>query len=493
MDWCAEENGALAVRGLLPWTITAGSARDAALQDHACTLAGRLFDTLPSGQWPTIERTLRRAESNAPGVRAWWFVRPEQVDPLAAPPHRVLVLGLLSAHGHGTVRESAVRHLADGSARALPWLLLRSVDWVDSIADRARRAIADRVTPAHAASFVPLLPLVQRLRGFARASRPLLASIERLVLEQEGLLEREGLHSWDPVVRRRSFQLLRDADRLTERAYDVALGDGDLHVRSLAAAAVGVSPGHRALRERLWLDRSGRIRRLGLEKMVEADDPELRERLVEGLADRTGSARAVARFFLAKRESFDVVAHLRSRLTAEPEVGVIAGLVEVASAAEVERLEPLLEHPRPPIVAATIRALATLDRSNTRELRFVLLDDPRPSVSRAAARSVQNEVWRSDVEFLKRCLESPHSHVRRNALKLLARLPTRVGLPLLVANDDPDLAPLVERRVRALVRGHLGEGGIHPSWARKRWLHRYFESEGLSSSAIAKLMRLYDR
>ncbi len=78
-------------------------------------------------------------------------------------------LGLLSMNANGHTRELATRALASATAAGeLPFLLLRVNDWVSEVSAVARGATEQRILPENAATFVALLPLVERLKSQRR-------------------------------------------------------------------------------------------------------------------------------------------------------------------------------------------------------------------------------------------------------------------------------------------------------------------------------------
>lgn len=84
----------------------------------------------------------------------------------------------------------------------------------------------------------------------------------------------------------------------------------------------------------------------------------------------------------------DLAAEYRARLAREaPSVAVAAGLGETGIPSHWEHLVPVLDvYAR--TACETLVALRRLDAASTRELRLMMVDDPRPSVSREAARLV---------------------------------------------------------------------------------------------------------
>ncbi len=99
---------------------------------------------------PSLEMQLRRSSSSRlyasghfyPCHRDWFDLQPSSLAAVVddSDPHAASVLGLLSCHEDGHVREAAVRALA-ARGEGLPWLLMRVNDWVSAVRVRATTAV----------------------------------------------------------------------------------------------------------------------------------------------------------------------------------------------------------------------------------------------------------------------------------------------------------------------------------------------------------------
>jgi hypothetical protein len=394
--------------------------------------------------------------------RPWFNFRPDDLPAVvdSSDPHATCVLGLLSCHANGYVREAAVRALAardDG----LPWLLLRVNDWVSAVRSSATTAVIERLDVAGAPAWLEVLPLMWRLRELTRIDhRDLVARVVDLLarLPEERL--NEALGHPDRWVRRSVMRLLAQGGRATLAQLGRALDDTDQVVRLQAAELVpgDASPEAEALRERLCNSRIGRLREQGLERMVEAGSPRAEHWLEQGVDDPVRSVRETARYLLRKAHGpIDFAARYRAGLAAgEHRAGLVQGLAEVGTPGDWERLVAVLDGPRNVAVAA-IEACKTLDARETRELRLMMVDDPRPGVSAAAARSVRSEIRADDEDTLHEYLASPLAHVRRRAMELTIRLPGwRPGLLLLALENESVerivLATTVQRWLAVVAR-----------------------------------------
>ncbi|MBL8972787.1 MAG: hypothetical protein JNK56_19530 [Myxococcales bacterium] len=356
-------------------------------------------------------------------------------------PHLACVLGLLSCHNNGYVREAAVRTLAARS-EGLPWLLLRVNDWVPAVRMRATTALVERLTAGHVSALLECLPLVWRLRELTRLDhRDLVTRIVAALADLSDEILTAALDHEDRWVRRAVLQLLVERGRITLPQIGRALDDVDLAVRLRAAELVpsDATTEAEALRERLCGSCNSRLRSVGLERMAEAHSDRLAHWIEQGLDDRAAAVRETAQFLARTgRSQVALAARYQGKLAAgELKPGHALGLAETGIRDDWEHLVAALAGP-PAVACAAISGLKTLAASETRELRLLLVDDPRPSVSRHAARSVQWEIGARDEDTLREYLGSPLAHVRRHAMRLAERLPgCRPGLLLLALEREP--------------------------------------------------------
>lgn len=396
--------------------------------------AERLRDEMASlspAEWARLDAVLRARMAGYSGIHAPRGIRgPDDVRRMVLPAGtEAAVMGLLSTHPNGYVREAAVQRLALlGDGAELPPLLLRANDWVPQVRDRARAALHARVMQGYDEHWVPALPLLLRLRVTGRADGgPLVKAVLALLgAPASRNAVWKGLHSRDATVRRTSFQLLREHGRpgLHALVRD-ALQSDDAVLRVLAARAAAELDS-RALDDvlpALLRDPFRRVRmaglRLGAERMGAALLPQLRHALL----DRSPTIRADARAALQRLDPMDFAAFYRGHVSAKGGQlpAAVIGLAETGEKEDAERLAPLLHHPHARVRGAALYAVARLTGDASVPALVRALGDASPPVSRAAAVALRPRLARADAAALGAWFTGPHpAHVRRNALSLLA-------------------------------------------------------------------------
>jgi HEAT repeat protein len=379
------------------------------------------------------------------------------------------VLGVLSSHSNGYVREAAVRALAGGRAGGeLPFLLIRLNDWVPQVRLAARQAVIDRARPEHARHFIEYLPLVFRLERVERRDageviEPVLALLNRPECREAML---EAMTDGDRHVRRAVFRTLIAADKdAARKAIQLGLGSSDTVIRLMAAREGRVRLNGEELEgalARMLRDRFMPVRREALYGYFEQLPHAALDRLESSQFDPHASIRETARFFLRKRGERDPAAPYRDRLSNAdgPDLAVaIAGLGETGIAADAARVEGFLGHSSAAVRRETVRALGRLDAGRYAEQFLTALSDPAGGVVNAARQIVRRQLFGIPPERLESIFQSttqPHS--RRAVVSVIAELNWWDGAAILTtivgaAEEEPKQQALdYLRRWRANVR-----------------------------------------
>ncbi|MFI6758772.1 hypothetical protein ACIBF5_06455 [Micromonospora sp. NPDC050417] len=381
-------------------------------------------------------------------------------DPSTGP----ALAAVASMNGDGHVRERAVAAMLDmGYPELMPFLVLRTADWVKQVRDPARAGLA-LLLAENAGTYLPAaLPMAlvisDRLRGgFARAqaTAALLAAPVYVRARLAGSAQ----------VRTRRF------------VYDVSRTQGWLGVNDLVATAesdadgwIRASAAEAACREAVWsrrlpilhrLSRSPRaeVRLLALTGLARAGAD---EEVAHHLTDPAPLIRAVARD-AAHRTGLDALERYRSAVGEPvPSTGAIAGLVETGSGADVPLLRRLLTHPTPQVRADAVRALRLLTEVDPEEL-IPLLRDPAPAVIRETTLALRPFVRRVPTALPRELLADPRVELRRAGYRLLRDRDGHERLrAALILTVDPD--------PRLAKRGRVDLTGTAPDTTRLTWWH----------------------
>ncbi|MEU7608141.1 hypothetical protein [Micromonospora sp. NPDC049204] len=350
---------------------------------------------------------------------------------------------LASMHRDGRIREPAVAAMVSRPCpEVMPFLVLRTADWVRPVRDRARAGLAVLLADDPGVFLPAVLPMALRLdarlrAGFAvtQAQAAVLAVTEQV---WRGVLGEGGRRE-----RRFVFELVLTQGRL--RVPDLvtfAESDPDVRLRARAAEA--------ACREAVWTRRLDVLQRLARSVRAEVRVVALTGLIRAGkdadvvghLDDDAPLVRAVARD-AARRLGVDVRARYRTGVeVGEPGSGAIAGLAETGSAADAPLLQRLLGHERARVRAQAVRGLRLLDAVVPGELA-ALVRDPSPAVVREVTAALRPVAGALPPDLPWELLRDGRAELRRAGYRLLRGRGVDVELRaalLLAVDAHPRLA-----------------------------------------------------
>jgi hypothetical protein len=351
----------------------------------------------------------------------------------------VIDVGLASMSRDGRARESAVGKLAtDSDALAGPFLALRSVDWVDEVRALATNAVAGRLR-SDASLAVASAPLVFALAGRQRQSGLADLVLERAAADAE--IRTALLAARDGQTRRRviSHEPVRDALSI-EELLALAASD-DTAVASTAGVAAISRHGVVDLGDAVERLMAGPalVRRAVLEALPEGE--RTREIAHNRLFDRSPAVRGAAQKAYA-RAAGDAATVYRTALSRGEHVPTaILELATVGGEQDHAIMLGALRSPESATRRAAVSATKWIAPGRLPELLIPMLWDTAPGVTRAAERTLQAQAQALDGKVLGELAETPGSHNRRAAYRLLRRRTAAERVEAdLIGLADPDAA-----------------------------------------------------
>jgi hypothetical protein len=367
-----------------------------------------------------------------------------------------IAMALASTHRDGRIRERAVTAILDRPGPELmPFLVLRTGDWVGQIRDRARAGLALLLVDDPGSYLPATVPTALVVRSWLRGGFAYTQALAAL-LTAPSEVRRALAGSTDRDLRRFVFDTALTQRWLhLDELVATAESEGDVRIRTRAAEA--------ACREAVWTRRVGVLHRLAGNRRADVRVVALtglvrigHDAEVAGhLDDPAPLVRAVARD-AARRLGTDPLAYYRGAVTDPlPVTGAIAGLAEMGSDTAVPLLKPLLAHPSAPVRAQAVRALRQLEAVDV-DGTVPLLRDPSPTVVREATAALRPYPRRVPSELGWQLLADPRVELRRAGYRLLSARSTAVRLRaglLLAMDPHPELARRGRSDVTGLARG----------------------------------------
>jgi hypothetical protein len=449
-------------------------------------LAREALGMLQSRPW-VVGRLDERAR------RVWWwseYYKPvidgaaERLRDGTAGP---IAVALASTHGDGHVRERAVeRILAAPDLQSMPFLVLRTADWVKPVRDRARAGLAVLLADEPDKYLPAVLGMTLAVRARRRGGFVHTQAVAALLTAPPSV--RDGLLAARDRAQRRFVIDVGVSQRWwsPQELFALAVTEPDVRVRARTAEAV--------CREAVWSRQIDILRRLARHPRPEVRAVALTGLLRVGheadvaahLDDPVSLVRAIARD-AARRSGIDALYQYRAVVTAaDPAVGAIAGLSETGSQTDAPLLRDLLTHSDPRVRSQAIRALRHLDAVPV-EQAIRMLHDLSPSVVREATAALRPLTRAVPADVAWGLLADPDRvELRRAGYRLLRVRGTleQLRAALLLAIDaNPRLA---RRAVADTTR--LARDAASPGWRRLS-----LPALDATPAQIAELAALVDR
>jgi HEAT repeat protein len=437
-----------AIPDLLPLIIT----RSSDIAREATRVIERLLECIKPAEYSRFDEYLRVGDIDWKWRRETWAeLRVQDVKQVAKLPEgAAALLGVLSCHSSGYIREAAVRELAQlNSGAELPFLLLRLNDWVGNVREIARTLVFARIRHEYAFAFVKWLPLVLRLRVTRRGrNEEIIERVKELFQSPEAahLLE-AGRGSEDRLTRRFCYEASfgrhhECGDALLARA----LLDSDFHIRVIATRALGhraPSPENQKMIETALRSPFSRVRYEALRSYAEKYPEAAEAELTRALLDPNISIREEAQFYLNRAAKFSVREFYIEQIatsSGKTLASSLSGLGEVGRKEDSALLSQYLAAKQPLVRAAVLRAIAKLDPGYGAAIFLAALSDESAKVGREAAFGLQERVNSvGGAKLWDAFNECKNPRARRGVLFLIARLSKWESLVyLLHALGDPD-------------------------------------------------------
>ncbi|HKT02054.1 MAG TPA: hypothetical protein VJT31_21210 [Rugosimonospora sp.] len=405
---------------------------------------------------------------------------------LAAGAAGPVAVALASTHRDGHVRERAVeRILAAPLPEWMPFVVLRTADWVRPVRDRARVGLALLLADAPATYLAAVLGVTLLGRGRQRGGFAYTQALAALLAASPAV--RDGLLTAGRAQRRFVYEVgMAQGWWSADVLFSLAVAEHDPGTRVRATEVV--------CRRAVWSNQVDTLLRLSRHP-----HPQVRALALTGLlrlgcdADVAGRlddpaplVRAIARA-AARRGGANAVEHYRAAVAAgDPPPGAIAGLAETGSQSDASLLEQLLASSTTQVRVQAVRASRQLDAVPI-ERTIRLLRDPSPAVVREATAALRPFTRAVPAELAWDLLAEAHRVDLRRAGYRLLRVRTvveQLKAALLLAGDpNPRLA---RRAVADATR--LARDAATPAWRRLR-----LPALDLTPAQIADLAGLVER
>lgn len=393
---------------------------------------------------------------------AWDKLTPNSVSNLLVDlDSRTAVLGLLSFHRNGYVRQEAVRLLAsETSGVELRYLLICQNDWVNVVAVESQAAVSNRLVPNYLPHFIRCLPLVVRLLAFTRRdlSRVFAKVIEMLVQPQHDAQLADAIRAMEPIACR---QLMRGALDMAgahrSRMIQYGLSSTDAILRLICASRVGQILSAPELCQTTMLlqrDQFMPVRREGFRIDAASNPNEASNIWKRALLDSHATIRDLARYSLGRIEAINFAAFYRRHLSEnDVSLSAVSGLAECGDDTDVTFLRSLLIHPRARFRRVAIRGIARIAREGSVDDLVRLLRDRSPSVVHEAR--IQLEAFPDSVPgetLFALANEADSDHAKQCAVRMIFNKGKWPSLPWLIRvafSMDESTAPLARKFIEA--------------------------------------------
>lgn len=325
-----------------------------------------------------------------------------------------LILGLLSFHGNGYIREEAVRLLSQiNSGCEIPFLVLRINDWVPQISKLAEESVKKRITKRKMKMMTEIFWLISRLDDQERAQKTDIASEFKNLYYHDFDQIKKDLLTEDFLTRREIIKNFPD-ELISKELVKICLSDNDCLVRS---HALSILERHLSL----WPDLVNHMIRSPYQNVrskavyfsTGLDDAP--EKLKVLAFDKSNRIRESAVFYLNKIQNFNAREEYLSRI---PEPFAIEALACHGNTKDIPLIVNLVSSERKKVRRAALTALGHISGDGHEEFFFTCLGSDSDDVVINAVKQLIKIKAAIDPDDLIRRIKTCRKQVLLSLLKL---------------------------------------------------------------------------
>jgi hypothetical protein len=367
-----------------------------------------------------------------------------QMERLKASPSWWWTFAALASHPSGFVRQAAIEELnREEVGESLPFILLRSTDWVEPVRLVARNILLQKLAHPNLDKLDKCLPLVFRMRNALR-HQPLaiFEEIEKLVGSRNNQILSDGYANNSPAFVRYRFKLAKQYGRLPlDQLIAKASTCSNIGVRLLACDWVAEAETPPEIRDKygkaLLGDKVQLVRVRAFWRIANADpqkySPEIEHALMDSSAAVQDTARGAWRLLLQR----DVLAFYRAAIAqANVPAAIVAALRGLRAEGKLDDealVRRFLQHNSAKVRKEVLRTLVAWNAADAPGLLREGLLSVSASYSKAAASLLSARPNLLSIPLVKELLVEPrHPDARKVAIWLLAAMPKWSSLPLIL-------------------------------------------------------------
>jgi hypothetical protein len=401
-----------------------------------------LLDQVPIEKLPEFDCELRRSWPHSTGNSMLSGANLRRLQSCSA---RWWIFAVFASHPSGFVRQTALEELAcEEAGKSLPFILLRTADWVEPVRVVARNILSQKLGRAAPDQVERCLPLVFRMRRSLRhPPLQLFEGIEKLGgSRHDGPIADHCSDSSSAFLRYR-FELSKLYSGFTlDRLIGEAAFHSDAGPRLLAGDWIADTATPNEIREKygnvLLTDKSQLVRKKAFWLIANADPrkflPAIERALMDPSASVQDSARHAWRMMLPERDALSLYRkYLNEARFPSAIVAALRGLRAEGHLPDEDIVGAFLWHNSTRVRKEALRTLVAWNVSNMSDLLHEGLRSASPSYAKEAARLLITSREYISVPLVKELLVSPHNpDSRKIALWLLRKMPKWSSLPLIL-------------------------------------------------------------
>lgn len=408
----------------------------------------------------------------------WFEIRPAHVeqwsslDPDAA--RRRLCIAAMNSSGY--VREAAVRALATHPhPESLPFLIWSLRDWVKQVRDAALEGLRNYMTPELAAAFVQHHGLIDRLDKLGRVDlSDVVREIRSYLTSAEAAPALSAvLQSDDASLRAFVFRLREEGLPTDVELQQLAAKDSEPSIRGWFASQTirFVPEQRRSWQRRLIRDKSALVARRVIWSLDADGRERLRDDLIEAACSPSRPVREAARCAVPDMAKNSFARLYRQRLDSadgpESVAGLVGGLSETGTQADVDRFSSFTNSTRSRVRFEAIRGLVRVDRVVASAVLLDHLADTNGRIRRLVSGSLSSDTSDDELAYLHDVMSKDNdvvaSATAMRALTARGSWDTIPAILLGAASSHESLRDEAWERGWTWMRKYAAKGWIKPS------------------------------